>query len=148
MSYLTAWPSRDLIMAANQQVTHDWWNTRRHGYDLFISQLVLVESAGGDPDAAARRLKAMEGIPSVAAPANAMKIARSLMKSVPLPSKAEADATHLAIAAANGMDFFLTWNCRHLANATLYRGIESTCAYWGHKAPTICTPLQLIGDRP
>ena len=62
-SYLTAWPSPELVMAARQQITRDWCDTRRRDFDLFISQLVIDEASAGDPEAAARRLEVLEGIP-------------------------------------------------------------------------------------
>src|SRR5437588_9710250 len=61
-SYLTAWPSRDLVRAAHQQITREWW-ARRDRFDLYASRLVVQECQGGDPEAAADRLAALAGIP-------------------------------------------------------------------------------------
>jgi len=63
-SYLTAWPSRDLIRAGHQQITKEWWQTRRAGFDLYISQFVLEETVAGDAEAARDRLAALQGLPN------------------------------------------------------------------------------------
>ena len=143
-SYLAARPSRDLIASAHQQITVEWWQTRRPGFELYVSQLVLEEAALGDRDTAERRLGYLVGIPSLAITLAAQSLARALLTSGPLPAKAAADALHVAIAAANGMDYLLTWNIRHLANATIRRGIEEACQRAGWLAPVLCTPEELM----
>lgn len=143
-SYLTAWQSPQIVMAARQQITHDWWNNHRDNFDLFISQVVLDESAGGDPDASAKRLEILRGIDVLEPPGNVGQIVDTLLKEVPLPENAANDALHIAISVANGIDYLLTWNCRHIANATLHAGMEAVCDALGFELPTICTPEQLI----
>ena len=125
-SYLTAWPSRDLVRAAHQQITREWWG-RREGYELFISQLVIRECQAGDPDAASARLKALAGLPLLEQTEAVEALAQILRDKVPLPERATADALHIATAAAHGMDYLLTWNCTHIANVTL-RGASERCA--------------------
>ena len=143
-SYLTAWQSPQIVMAARQQITHDWWNNHRDNFDLFISQVVLDESGGGDPDASAKRLEVLRGIDVLEPPENVGQIVDALLKQVPLPENAANDALHIAISVGNGIDYLLTWNCRHIANATLHTRMEAVCETLGFELPTICTPEQLI----
>jgi hypothetical protein len=144
-SYLTAWPSRDLIVAAHQQLTRDWWENRREEFDLFIAQVVLDESAAGDADAAARRMEALKDLPLLEQSDSASDLARQLVDQVPLPEKAAVDALHIALAAVHGMDYLLTWNCTHIANAVLRSRIEAICRDRGYEPPVICTPEELLG---
>jgi len=144
ISYLTARPSRDLIVAANQQLTQEWWLERRPDFDLYVSQLVLEESRGGDTVAATKRLHAIIGIPMLVLNETAIHLAEKLTQGGPLPLKAAADALHVAIATTNGMDYLLTWNCKHLANAVLRRQVEHVCRTAGYTPPTICTPQELL----
>lgn len=109
-SYLTAWPSRDLLRAAHQQVTREWWD-RRDAFDLFISPLVLVECQAGDPTAAAVRLAAVAGLPLLDPTEEVAALADALARAVPVPPRAAADAIHIAMAAVHGMQYLLTWNC-------------------------------------
>jgi hypothetical protein len=145
-SYLTAWRSPELIMAARQQITRQWWDTRRADFELFVSQLVVDEAGVGDPDAAARRLAAIDGIPLLEASAGTDELVESLIKALALPPKAVADAAHIALTVVNGIDFLLTWNCTHIANAVLRPKIEATCRTHGYQTPVICTPEELLED--
>jgi hypothetical protein len=144
-SYLTAWPSCDVVRAGEQQVTRDWW-ARRSEFELRVSSLVLLECSAGDSDAAALRLAALDGIPVLAQTAEAETLAEALLREVPLPAKAGADAIHIAVAAVNGMTYLLTWNCTHIANATLRPRIEAICRQLGYEPPVICTPKELLGS--
>jgi predicted nucleic acid-binding protein len=143
-SYLAARPSRDLVTSAHQQITIEWWQTRRTAFELYISQLVIDEAVLGDPETAERRLAYLAGIPSLEVTTSAQGLASSLLSSGLLPAKAAADALHIAIAAANGIDYLLTWNIRHLANATIRRGIEEACRRVGWASPVLCTPEELM----
>lgn len=148
VSYLTARPSRDLIVAGHQQITHEWWDTRRESYDLCISQLVLGEASAGDPQAAQERLAVLSAMTLLETTPEALVLAKELIQAGALPAKAADDALHIAIAATNGVPFLLTWNCRHLANATMRPLIESVCVAKGLKAPIICTPEELLEGKP
>jgi len=142
VSYLTARPSRDLVHAAQQQVTRDWWAARGN-FDLFASQFVLDEAAAGDADAAARRLAARADTPLLEVTEDAIRLAEKLVAGGGLPSKARVDALHVAMATVHGMHYLLTWNCTHIANATLRGKIEDLCRADGFEPPVICTPLEL-----
>jgi hypothetical protein len=141
VSYLTARPSRNLIVAAHQRVTRDWW-ANRSNFDLYVSQFVMDEAAG-DAQAAAKRLKAITGATVVDVTDAAVVLAEDLVRHGALPQDARVDAFHVALAAVHGMHYLLTWNCRHIANAVLRGTIEERCRASGVEPPTICTPLQL-----
>ena len=145
ISYLTARPSRDLVMAANQETTHEWWTGCRDGFDLYISQLVFEEAGAGDIDAAHRRIETLRGIVRLDITDQTTILGKKLVNGIPLPAKARADALHIAVAAINGMDYLLTWNCSHIANAVLRPRIEAICREAGCEPPIICTPLELLG---
>ena len=146
VSYLLASPSADLIQAAHQQLTRNWW-AGRNRFDLFVSRAVVAEAERGAQDAAARRVEALRGIPNLQFSRNVAALARRLMQSGTLPPKARLDAAHVAVAAVNGMDYLLTWNLRHLANATLRGKIEGVCRDAGTVPPIICTPEELMEPK-
>jgi hypothetical protein len=146
-SYLTAWPSRDLVRAAHQQITRDWWSKRRTEFELYISQVVLTECQAGDATAAADRMKVLEDLPLLEQTEAATQLAQVLVARVALPERATVDALHVAIAAVHGMDYLLTWNCTHIANATLREPIESVCRTNGYEPPAICTPDELLAEE-
>jgi predicted nucleic acid-binding protein len=142
VSYLTARPSRDLVLAAEQEITREWWGGRLV-YDLFISQLVLDEAGAGNADAAALRLNVLGEAVLLDTTEDAISLGRYLLEAGGLPVKAAADALHIAIAAVHGLDYLLTWNCTHIANARKRGKIDSLCRAAGYDPPIICTPLEL-----
>jgi hypothetical protein len=144
ISYLTAWRSHELVMAANQETTKEWWDEHRKQYNLFISELVMQEASAGDKDAARRRIKILKNIAELEMKGSAQELAKGLIKHVPLPLKAQVDALHIALATIHGMDYLLTWNCKHIANAIFRHKIEEICRNHGYEAPVICTPLELL----
>ena len=146
-SYLTAWPSRDLVRAAHQQITREWWAGRVR-FDLFSSQLVVQECEAGDARAGADRLTALAGISLLEQTTEAASLAEALIRGVPLPLRAASDALHIAIAAVHGVYFLLTWNGSHIANATLRPRIEAVCRTAGYEPPLICTPVELLVGGP
>ena len=142
VSYVTAALSRDLITAAHQQITQEWWS-RRNEFSLYVSDAVVDEAGRGHPEAAAARLAALRECSVLAVNATVGELAERLLRSSALPAKAAIDAVHVAVAAVNGMDFLLTWNCAHLANAATRGKIERTCRIAGFPPPIICTPEEL-----
>jgi hypothetical protein len=144
VSYLTARPSRDLITAANQQMTHDWWHDHRGQFALYVSQFVIEEASAGDPEAAKRRLTVLEELPPLDVTDAVQQLAQELLAHVPLPANAQVDALHIAVATVHGMDYLVTWNCTHIANATLRHRIEAICRAAGYEPPTICTPQEFM----
>jgi predicted nucleic acid-binding protein len=144
ISYLTAWPSRDVVRAAHQHLTREWWETRRVGFESYVCQIVLQEVSAGDPEAAAERLNAVKDIPVLQVTVDVPRLAQEFIRRVPLPAKAAADAVHIAMAVVHGMDYLLTWNCTHIANAALRAQIDSVCRAEGYEPVIICTPEELL----
>jgi len=145
VSYLTARPTRDLVRAAEQEITREWWDGRQT-FDLYVSQLVLDEAAAGDPDASSRRLVALRDAAILDTTDEAIALGRHLVAAGGLPPKAAADALHIAIAAVHGLDYLLTWNCTHIANARTRGKIEGLCREAGYDPPMLCTPMELMGE--
>lgn len=145
-SYLTARPSRDPVVVAHQEITLEWWTDHRQRFDLYISELVLREAGRGDESAAPKRLAELAGIQVLDLDNAASELARLFVLRKLIPEKAVEDAFHVGVATAQGVDFLLTWNCRHIANAEIIERLEALCLEVGYRMPTICTPEQLMGD--
>lgn len=148
VSYLTARPSRDVVIAGHQQITHEWWDAQRDKFELCVSQLVLGEAGAGDPQAAQERIAVLGTMTLLETTAEALALAKELVQTDALPAKAAEDALHIAVAATQDVAYLLTWNCRHLANATMRPMIEAVCARQGYKPPIICTPEELMEVKP
>ncbi|MFQ5666114.1 MAG: type II toxin-antitoxin system VapC family toxin [Candidatus Binatia bacterium] len=146
ISYLTARPSRDIVVAAHQELTRQWWDQRRKDYHLVVSEVVLREAAAGDPDAADRRSTILAGIDVLEAGEAALELAEELVRRRAVPDAAAEDALHIAIAVTNGIDYLLTWNCAHIANAAMRRAIDDVCVEQGYEPTVLCTPEELIEE--
>ena len=145
ISYLTARPSRDVIQIARQELTRTWWADRAR-YDVFVSDLVIQEASAGDIGAAERRLEALRSATVLGVSAEALALGQELLDRAALPSKARTDALHVAVAVVNGMEYLLSWNCAHIANATMRGRIEAVCRAMGFNPPIICTPEELTEE--
>jgi len=143
VSYLAATPSRDIVIAGHQQVTREWWE-RRNRFELFVSQAVVDEATRGDTRVAARRTALLSGIPVLELGTEVYELANGLLLVRAVPAKAMIDAIHIAVTAVNRVDYLLTWNCTHIANATVRGKIEQACRAVGLQAPAICTPEELM----
>jgi hypothetical protein len=148
ISYLTSRPSRDVIRAAQQRLTHDWWDTQRGRFELVTSELVAIECAAGDSRAATERLDVVGSLSSLEVTDVAKRIAEGLVAAGAIPDRALRDTTHVGVCAANGIAFLLTWNFRHLANAQMQPSILEVCASQGYRPPTICAPDALFEVTP
>lgn len=144
ISYLIARPSRDVVIAAYQEVTREWWRGASAKFNLVASALVVAEAKAGNPDAARSRLKALETVTLLDATTDAEDLAQQLLELGAVPRQAADDAAHIAIAAANGVAFLVTWNFRHIANAAMRTRIEHACRHAGYEPPVICTPSELV----
>jgi len=146
ISYLVALPSRDVIVAAHQQITDEWWRTRRQLFDLFASQLVLREAQAGDKELAQRRLAVLEDAELLEVTEEVLALSEHLITPGPLPRKAAEDAVHIAVAVVNGLDYLITWNCKHIANAKMRDKIDDVCRAMGYEPVIICTPEELFEE--
>ncbi|MDT7542107.1 MAG: hypothetical protein QOE33_2011 [Acidobacteriota bacterium] len=145
ISYLTARLSRDLIAAAHQQITQEWWSRRRTEFALFISELVIQEASMGDAAMARKRLEELRSIQRLEVNQDAGDLAQRLIVAGALPTKAAIDALHIAVATVHGMDYLLTWNCKHIANAEMQSKVAAISRESGFEPPVICTPEELSG---
>ncbi len=145
ISALAARPSRDLIVAAHQRLTQDCWDAHRPRFRAVTSPLVLREAGLGDEAAAAMRLDLLRELPLLEISEGAADLARAFLEHGPILRKAEPDAAHVAVAAVHGIDYLLTWNCRHVANAEMQFGLSAVCLAKCYRLPVLCTPEQLMG---
>jgi hypothetical protein len=144
ISYLTARPSRDLIVAGHQQLTHEWWDKVRPRVQCFISPYVIDEARQGDPQAAQKRLKAIEELPILAVNESTRELALTYLAATKFPEKARVDAFHLAFPVWYEIDYLLTWNCKHIANGNVRRIVEGINSQLNIRTPVICTPEELM----
>ena len=143
VSYLTARPARDIVVAGRQQSTRDWWAAASRRFELVASELVREEAGVGDPEAANARLAALAPLGVLGTSGEALELAQRLVAAGAVPRSAAQDAAHVAIAAVHGVEFLATWNFRHIANATARRRIEAVCRESGIEPPVLCTPEEL-----
>ena len=146
VSYLVARPNRDLLVAAHQQITQEWWAARRGEFDCFVSQVVIDEVSAGDSQEAEKRIAVIEDLPVFEVTQDAESLTRAILSSGVIPPRAIRDAAHIAVAAIHNVDYLLTWNCKHLANAQIVRKIAAVCDNLGERMPLICTPEELMGE--
>jgi len=144
-SYPVARPSRDLLVAAHQQITHEWWGSRRQAFELYVSELVLRECTSGDRVLAANRMGLVADLPALALTEDVFELANALLATGVIPRTAETDALHLSVATVYDCEYLLTWNCRHLANAEIQRGARVLASSKGWELPLVCTPEELMG---
>ena len=145
ISYLVARPSRDVIVAGHQQTTQDWWSLRRDQFDCSVSQVVIEEASAGDPVEVQKRLTIIAGMPKLEVTEDAASLTQAILTAGILPPHAFPDAAHVAVAAVHGLDYLLTWNCKHLANVQNARRIEVLFEKLGYQMAIICTPEELMG---
>ncbi|MFC2140905.1 type II toxin-antitoxin system VapC family toxin [Acidobacteriota bacterium] len=146
ISYLTGRPSRDIIIAAHQQITEEWWRTKRHLFDLYASQLVFREAGAGDEEQARKRLNALEETELLEITESALSLAEVFIEKGAIPQEAAEDAIHISAAVVNGIDYLISWNCKHIANAKMRSKIEQVCLSCGYQPIIICTPEELLED--
>lgn len=146
ISYLVALPARDLVLAANQQITRDWWQLRRSNFRCVVSPVVIDEISLGDESEIKKRLDVIQPLEVLATSSSAESLAKAIMNAGLLPEKAARDAAHIAFASVHKIQYLLTWNCKHLANAQISRRIQKICHQHGFEIPLICTPAELFEE--
>jgi predicted nucleic acid-binding protein len=144
IGYLTSRPQKDLTVAGHQQTTREWWQTASDRFELLASQLVIQECAAGDQQAAEERMNAVAKLGLLPITADAERLANSLIRGHAVPETYPEDALHIALAAVHGVEYLVTWNFRHIANATVRSAIERICREAGYEPPIICTPEELM----
>jgi hypothetical protein len=146
LGYLTARPSRDIVVSANIQVTREWWDTRRSDFQLYSSQAVVKETSQGDAAIASQRLEIIRNLALLDLNQSVLDLAEQFLGRSNLPAKADVDAVHIAAATVHGMDYLLTWNCKHIANAQIQGKLAEISLDFGYELPILCTPYELLGD--
>jgi hypothetical protein len=144
ISYLVARKSKDARVAANQELTLEWWRTRRDRFELYVSAVVIGEAQRGNPAMAAARIEALQGLRLAQVTREALNLAAALIAGAGVPKKANEDALHIATAACNGLDYLLSWNCTHIANAVTVPLVNAICRRNGFEPPLIYTPQELM----
>ncbi|MFQ5864169.1 MAG: type II toxin-antitoxin system VapC family toxin [bacterium] len=146
VSYYTSKPSRDLIIAARQEISREKWPQILDSFEPYISALVVQEAEQGDQNEAQKRLDAISTLPVLSITDEAEKLAFTLIKDGPITKKNPEDALHIALATANGMDYLVTWNFAHINNAQMKSKIISIIERNGYHCPIICSPEELLGE--
>ena len=144
ISYLAAYPSSDLMVADHQKATHDWWLYHRRKYDLAISPIVEKEIGLGEEKMARKRIELIKGIRLLTVTAESIHLARTLVKKGPVPEKAEVYALHISLAAIHGIEYLLSWNCKHIANVFIQKALVKIIQANGYECPVICTPESML----
>jgi hypothetical protein len=145
LGYLTARPSRDIVVSANIQITREWWDTRRSDFQLYSSQAVVKETSQGDTAIAVQRLEILRDFSLLDLNQSVLDLAEQFLGRSNLPTKADVDAVHIAAATVHGMDYLLTWNCKHIANAQIQGKLAEISLDFGYELPVLCTPYELLG---
>lgn len=145
LGYLTARPSRDLVVAANIEITREWWDKRSGDFQLYSSQAVVKETSQGDLEIASQRLEILSNFALLDLNQSVLELAEQFLERSNLPTKADVDAIHIAAATVHGMDYLLTWNCKHIANAQIQRKLAAISLDLGYELPILCTPYELLG---
>jgi hypothetical protein len=138
-SLLAARQSRNMISAAHQVITRNFWENERQNYDLYISQFVLDECAKGDPEAAKRRLEVIAGMRSLPVSKEVIELAPRYKQLLEIPDRANIDAFHLAISVIAEMDYLLSWNFTHMGVVS-YGKLLKYNEREGFKTPLLITP--------
>jgi hypothetical protein len=145
-SYVVARPARDLLQAARQQITRDWWDLKREQHELFTSQVVLDEITDGEAAMAQQRLDVMAQMRLLDLTDEANALTKTILVSGLLPADADRDAAHIALATVHEMDILLSWNCRHIVNAAIQARLRRVAETSGFTLPVLCTPEELTGE--
>jgi len=146
ISYYTARVSRDLVVAGHQQITQDWWKNDLPRFDSFISGLVISEMRRGDPAAVQARIAAALGFGILDVAPDAQELAQAYFEALNLPASARPDALHLAVASLSGMEYLVSWNCRHIVSGRVRKVVQEINERRGVESPIICTPEELQND--
>jgi len=143
--HLTARPTNNLIVAANINITQNWWDEHRSLFTLYVSEIVADEVSQGDPAIANQRLQLVQSLIPLELTEEAFELSEAFLRQSNLPPKASNDALHIALATVYGLDYLLTWNCKHMANAQIQRKLTQISSDLGYVLPVICTPYELLG---
>jgi hypothetical protein len=145
VSHAAARSSEDIQVSVLQNQAKQWWNEQRSHYRSVTSQIVIDECERGDPLAAKRRLELLESIPIFISNEQVEAVAHEILSRSLIPAKAKLDAFHVAIAATSGVEYLLTLNCKHIANAHVLPQVYQLLEAFGFSRVLICTPAEFLG---
>ena len=143
ISFLTARPSKDVVLAGHQESTHIFWKSK-DAYELFISDMVIQECEKGDSDCAQSRIQAIEGLPVLNVDKQVERLASALIRKNAIPINSLEDAVHIAVASVSAIDFIVTWNFKHINNPFMKQKIRTVINDQGYTMPEICSPEELL----
>jgi len=144
VSYFTARPSRDLLIAGHQEATHELWPKLGTDYEAYISALVYEEAGKGDPGQAQARHGAIKAFRMLDIDDEVSTLAKKIIAKKGIPRDYPEDALHIAVAAVNGMHVVVTWNFAHLNNPFTRIMIRQVVEDEGYSCPEICSPEELL----
>ena len=147
VSHATARTSNDPSTAVLQEQAKRWMDEQSRLYDLVTSQLVIDEASLGDTDAASLRLAMLDGIPVLPVNPDAATVADQIIARAMMPASARIDALHVATAALAGVQYLLTQNCKHIANAHELPRVYRLLDELGLGGMLICTPIEFLGGN-
>lgn len=148
ISYLTSRPSRDLLIAARQEATREWWELRNQAFLPLISNLVLQEVAAGDPDAALARVRICQTVDLLAIEPAATQLATKLIETHAVPATEEEDALHIALATIAQVEYIATWNFAHMVSPAAKYRLQKHIEQLGFASPLLATPEELLETLP
>ena len=132
-------------MVARREWTQEWWTTAPQRFELVTSEAVLDELAGGPPDRAAQWLDLVRGLPLVPVEPAIAETVETYIRHKVMPADPGGDALHLALASYHKCEFLVTWNCRHLANASKFGHIRLVNTMLGLFVPSLVAPMEVLG---
>lgn len=144
VSYLTARPSRDLMVAGHQNTTRELWLKLTTDFETYISALVYEEAERGDPQQAKLRIEALKPFRMLDTDEEAQALAEKIIAGKGIPEEYPEDALHIAVAAVNGVDVLITWNFAHLNNPFTRMIVRQIVENEGYLCPEICSPEELL----
>ena len=147
LGHLTARPTESLILAANIKITQDWWDEYSSLLVLYVSEIVEDEASREDSTIATQRQNLLQSLIFLDLTEEAIALAQEFLQQSNLPPKASNDALHMALATVYGLDYLLTWNCKHMANAQIQRKLSQISLELGYRLPFVCTPYEFIGFK-
>lgn len=124
-----------------------WWTRDRPRYTLYTSTAVTAELAASRLHTEQRLALLAEAI-RLDVREETIDIAKEYIRSGLMPNGLFGDAMHVALASYYRMDFLLTWNCRHLANANKFRYLEAVNRRLALHVPLLVTPYNLGSEGP
>jgi len=144
ISYYVARRTRDLITAAHQEITSEWWEKALPSFEPYVSQIVFDEISRGDAKAAQRRLGVIREFGVLEMTPHVATLADAYFDALNIPDKARGDSYHLALAVYHGMDYLVSWNCTHITAGRVRAVVEALSDEKGYQTPIICTPEELM----